>query len=322
MTRALTHVPDFEQPVQELEKKIQELKNLASQGDVSIADDIVRLQKKADKILEGLYSNLTPWQTVQVARHPDRPRFLDYLNALMTDFVPLAGDRVFGEDRALVGGLARLNGRSVVVMGHQKGHDTESRVYHHFGMPRPEGYRKAQRLMHLADRFGLPLVSFIDTAGAWPGVDAEERGQAEAIARCLEVALGLRVPVITVVIGEGGSGGAIAIGVANAVLMLEHAMYSVISPEGCASILWQTRDKAPDAAEAQKMTARDLKAFGMIDDIIAEPPGGAHRHPQETIHRTGTILQETLVRLETSVTRFQEHRMQKFMAHPLFGPTP
>lgn len=317
----MVYVLDFEKPLWELEQKIQELRHLSSQGDISIADEVLHLQTKAQKLLTSIYQSLTPWQTVQIARHPERPQFLDYVEELFTEFIPLAGDRLFGEDRALIGGLAKLGPRSVVVLGHQKGRDTESRLHHHFGMPRPEGYRKAQRLMMLAERFSLPLITFIDTAGAYPGIDAEARGQAEAIARCLELGLGLHVPVIAVVIGEGGSGGAIAIGVANAVLMLEYAVYSVISPEGCASILWQTKDKAPEAAEAQKLTARDLKRLNVIDTIIPEPVGGAHRHPKQTLRRTGEALHKTLATLEKDVQDFKNHRIEKFMMRPIFEST-
>jgi len=269
---------DFEKPIQELEGKIEELRHLSDGGGLNIADEVLRLQDKVERLLKTTYAKLTPWQKVQVARHPERPHALDYLEALFTDFQPLAGDRAYAEDAALVGGLARFRGRSLVVMGTEKGHDTESRLKHNFGMARPEGYRKAQRLMRLAERFKLPLVTLVDTSGAFPGKDAEERGQAEAIARSIETCLDLETPLISIVIGEGGSGGAIALAAANTILMLEHAIYSVISPEGCASILWRSADQAKEAAEALKLTAQDLQSLGVIDQIVSEPLGGAHRN--------------------------------------------
>ncbi|MDE2444599.1 MAG: acetyl-CoA carboxylase carboxyltransferase subunit alpha [Alphaproteobacteria bacterium] len=286
---------DFETPVAELEGKIAELRTVA-QGDakISIADDVKSLEKKSNKILADLYQNLTPWQKAQVARHPERPHALDYINTLITDFVSLAGDRKFSEDEAVVGGLGRFEGQPVVVIGQEKGSDTASRLKHNFGMAKPEGYRKAVRLMEMANRFGLPVITFVDTSGAYPGVDAEERGQAEAIARSTDCCLSLGVPLISVVIGEGGSGGAIAIATANTVLMLEHAIYSVISPEGAASILWRDPARAKDAAVALKITAQDLKKFGIIDEIIPEPLGGAHRVPAQAMQSTAEALARTL----------------------------
>jgi acetyl-CoA carboxylase carboxyl transferase subunit alpha len=269
---------DFEKPIAELEGKIEELRHLSDGGGLNIAEEVLRLQDKAERLLKTTYAKLTPWQKVQVARHPERPHALDYLEALFTDYQPLAGDRAYAEDAAVVGGLARFRGRSLVVMGTEKGHDTESRLQHNFGMARPEGYRKAQRYMRLAERFKLPLVTLVDTSGAFPGKDAEERGQAEAIARSIETCLDLETPLVSIVIGEGGSGGAIALAAANTVLMLEHAIYSVISPEGCASILWRSSDQAKEAAEALKITAQDLLALGVIDQIVPEPLGGAHRN--------------------------------------------
>jgi acetyl-CoA carboxylase carboxyl transferase subunit alpha len=269
---------DFEKPIAELEGKIEELRHLSDGGGLNIAEEVLRLQDKAERLLKTTYAKLTPWQKVQVARHPERPHALDYLEALFTDYQPLAGDRAYAEDAAVVGGLARFRGRSLVVMGTEKGHDTESRLQHNFGMARPEGYRKAQRYMRLAERFKLPLVTLVDTSGAFPGKDAEERGQAEAIARSIETCLDLETQLVSIVIGEGGSGGAIALAAANTVLMLEHAIYSVISPEGCASILWRSSDQAKEAAEALKITAQDLLALGVIDQIVPEPLGGAHRN--------------------------------------------
>lgn len=288
---------DFEKSIAELEGKIEELKNLASAGDLNIVDEIARLQSKLEKQIQSTYSKLTPWQKVQVARHPERPKFLDYLEGLVSDFVPLAGDRSFAEDKSIIGGLGRFGHQSVMIIGQQKGNDTESRIRHNFGMPKPEGYRKAKRLMEMAEHFDLPIVTFIDTPGAYPGIDAEERGQAEAIARSIETCLRVKVPVISVVIGEGSSGGAIAIGAANTILMLEHAVYAVISPEGCASILWRSATKAPEAADAQKLTAQDLLKLEIIDKIIMEPLGGAHRHPKEVIHNVGRFVEQALADL-------------------------
>jgi acetyl-CoA carboxylase carboxyl transferase subunit alpha len=306
---------DFEKAIADLEGKIEELRHLSNAGDLNIVEEISRLQVKADKLLRQTYQNLTPWQKVQVARHPNRPQFLDYLTTLIKDFIPLAGDRSFAEDQAIIGGIGSFSGRSVMVIGQQKGNDTESRVRHNFGMAKPEGYRKAKRLMELADRFHLPILTFIDTAGAYPGIDAEERGQAEAIARCIETCLKVRVPLISVIIGEGGSGGAIALGVANTVIMLEHSVYSVISPEGCASILWRSSTKAPEAAEAQKLTAQDLLAFNIIDTIVQEPIGGAHRIPREIVLATGRTLEQSLQQLTgLDGAALIHHRQEKYLA--------
>ena len=274
---------DFEKPIAELEGKIEELRHLSGSGEVNIADEVSKLQTKVDKLLSQTYSKLTPWQKTQVARHHDRPHAVDYIAAWIEDFTPLAGDRAYADDQAIVGGMGRFRGRTVMIIGTEKGADTDARVNHNFGMARPEGYRKAQRLMDMADRFKLPVVTLIDTPGAYPGVDAEARGQAEAIARSIETCLKLKVPLVSVIIGEGGSGGAIALATANTVLMLEHAIYSVISPEGCASILWRSGDNAQDAAAALKLTAQDLLELGVIDTVVAEPMGGAHREPDQII---------------------------------------
>src|SRR5262250_3952053 len=271
---------DFEKPVAELEAKIEELRAMQASGDaVAIGEEIERLEARATQALKSLFANLTPWQKTQVARHPQRPHCLDYVNALISDFTPVAGDRKFGDDEAIVGGFGRFRGESVCIVGHEKGSTTEGRIRHNFGMARPEGYRKAARLMELADRFAIPVLSLVDTAGAYPGIGAEERGQAEAIARSTDASLELGVPNVAVIIGEGGSGGAIAIATANRVVMLEHAIYSVISPEGAASILWRDTAKAQDAATGMKITAEDMVRFGVIDQIVTEPPGGAHRDP-------------------------------------------
>ena len=305
---------DFEKPVAELEGKMEELRHMSDIGDIKIADELSKLQSRIDKTLMQIYTKLSPWQTVMVARHPDRPHCVDYIGALIDQFTALAGDRVYAEDSAVLGGIGRFRGRSVVVIGQEKGNDTDSRVKHNFGMPRPEGYRKAQRLMKLADRFAMPIITFIDTPGAYPGIGAEERGQAEAIARSIETCLNLNVPIVSVVIGEGGSGGAIAIAAANRVLMMEHAVYSVISPEGCASILWRSADHAEEAAGALKMTAKDLLNFGVIDEIISEPLGAAHRNRQETINRVGSGLEGALNEIEDiegPVLRSQ--RRERFM---------
>lgn len=288
---------DFEKPVAELEGKIAELRHLSGTSDLNIAEEVGRLQLKLEALLHQIYGRLTPWQKVQVARHVERPHTSDYIARLIDDFIPLAGDRAFGEDAALVGGLGRFGGDAVMVIGHEKGCDTDSRLKHNFGMARPEGYRKAQRLMRLAAQFGLPVITLIDTPGAYPGVDAEARGQAEAIARCIETCLALPVPLVAVVIGEGGSGGALALAAADRVLMLEHAVYSVISAEGCASILWRDADHAKTAAQALRLTADDLKALGVIDEIIAEPLGGAHRNHQDAIDAAGNVLKAVLAPL-------------------------
>src|SRR4029434_11129049 len=289
---------DFEKPIAELESKVAELKALAGeQHSVSIEEELAKLERKAREDLEANYSGLTPWQKTQVARHPERPHFRHYIEALVEDFTPLAGDRFFAEDQAIVGGIGRLSGRSVMVLGHEKGSDTEGRIKHNFGMARPEGYRKAVRLMEMADRFKLPVVSLVDTAGAYPGIGAEERGQAEAIARSTDACLSLGVPNVAIVTGEGMSGGAIAITTANKVLMFEHAIYSVISPEAASSILWRDGTKAQEAANSMKITAQDMLKFGVIDRILAEPPGGAHRDPAAMIARTGEAIAQAFTEL-------------------------
>ncbi|HYM73061.1 MAG TPA: acetyl-CoA carboxylase carboxyltransferase subunit alpha [Stellaceae bacterium] len=311
----MRHFLDFEKPIAELEGKIEELRHLSTENGLNIAEEVGRLAGQADRLLRQTYGKLTPWQKVQVARHPERPHCRDYLAGLVEDFTPLAGDRNFAEDAAVTGGLARFRGRSVVVLGTEKGADTEARVKHNFGMARPEGYRKARRLMRLAEHFGLPVLTFVDTAGAYPGVDAEARGQSEAIAGAIETCLDIRVPVVAVVIGEGGSGGAIALAAGNTVLMLEHAIYSVISPEGCASILWRNGENAQDAAEALRLTAQELLRLGVIDQIVTEPLGGAHRAPQEAIARVGEAIDEALrplAALDGDTLRRQ--RRQKFLA--------
>ena len=306
---------EFEKPIAELEGKIEELRHLANADDMNIADEVAKLQGKADKLLRQTYGKLTAWQRTLVARHQDRPHFGDYVGALVEEWTPLAGDRNFADDRAILGGLGRFRGRSVVVMGHEKGADTATRVQHNFGMARPEGYRKAQRFMDLADRFRLPVVALVDTPGAYPGIDAEARGQAEAIARSIETCLRIRVPLVAVVIGEGGSGGAIALATGNRVLMLEHAVYSVISPEGCASILWRDGTLAKDAAEALKMTAEDLLKLGVIDEIVVEPLGGAHRDRARIIESLGDALEGALAELShQDGARLRAERREKFLA--------
>jgi acetyl-CoA carboxylase carboxyl transferase subunit alpha len=287
---------DFEKPVAELDAKIDELRGLHSDGD-AIGEEIGRIEGKAAQALKELYAGLTPWQKTQVARHPQRPHCLDYIAALITDFVPLAGDRKYGEDAAIVGGFGRFRGDSVCIIGHEKGSDTDNRLKHNFGMARPEGYRKAARLMGMADHFDVPVIALIDTAGAYPGIDAEERGQAEAIARSTEACLAIGVPNVAVIIGEGGSGGAIAIATANRVLMLEHSIYSVISPEGAASILWRDTAKAQEAASSMKITAQDLVRFGVVDAVVAEPTGGAHRDPAAAITAAGEAIGDALAEL-------------------------
>ncbi|MFL6734494.1 MAG: acetyl-CoA carboxylase carboxyltransferase subunit alpha [Sphingomicrobium sp.] len=285
---------DFEKPIAELETRVRELRETASNGAIDIDTEIARLEAKSSKLLRDTYSRLSPWQKAQVARHPERPHFKDYVEGLTDHFLPLAGDRAFADDQAIIGGLARIDGRRVMLIGHEKGDDTASRLRHNFGMAKPEGYRKAIRLMQLADRFQIPVVSLVDTSGAFPGVQAEERGQAEAIARSTEQCLALKVPMIAAVVGEGGSGGAIAIAAANRVLMFEHAVYSVISPEGCASILWRTADKAGEAAEAMRITAADLQSLGVVDRVVTEPLGGAHRDPGAAIASLKSALVEEL----------------------------
>ncbi|URD61205.1 acetyl-CoA carboxylase carboxyltransferase subunit alpha [Sphingomonas sp. KRR8] len=306
---------DFEKPIAELETRVAELRDTASSGEIDIDAEIGRLETKAERLLKDTYARLTPWQKAQVARHGERPHFKDYVAGITDDFLPLAGDRNFAEDQAIVGGLATIEGRKVVLLGHEKGDDTASRLKHNFGMAKPEGYRKAIRLMQLADRFGLPLVSLVDTPGAFPGVQAEERGQAEAIARSTEQCLAMGVPVVAVIVGEGGSGGAVAIATANRVLMFEHAVYSVISPEGCASILWRTADKAADAAEAMKITAGDLASLGVIDRIVPEPLGGAHRDPAAAIAGLKQAIVEELDGLSAlGPDELRQARREKFLA--------
>ena len=307
---------DFEKPVAELEKKLAELKALAESGNhKGVAEDVVKLEAKAQDALKSIYANLTPWQKTQVARHAERPHCLDYISALITDFTPLAGDRSFGEDEAIIGGFGRYHGQSICVMGQEKGSDTDSRIRHNFGMARPEGYRKAVRLMDMADRFGIPVLCLVDTAGAYPGIDAEERGQAEAIARSTEACLALGAPNVSVIIGEGGSGGAVAIATANRVLMLEHAIYSVISPEGAASILWRDSAKAQEAATNMKITAQDLLKFGVIDQIIPEPVGGAHRDPAAAMAAADKIIYNAFGELAgRNPEEIRTARAEKFLA--------
>ncbi len=303
---------DFEKPVAELENQIAELRAAATGGDVDISGELKRLEKKSGDQLASIYAGLSPWQKTQVARHPLRPHFRDYVAHLCEDFTPLGGDRHYGDDEAIMGGLATMGGRRVMLIGHEKGNDTQSRIRHNFGMGKPEGYRKAIRLMELAGRFGLPVVTLVDTSGAFPGIEAEERGQAEAIARSTEACLALPVPMVAVIVGEGGSGGAVALASAERVLMFEHAVYSVISPEGCASILWRTAEKAPQAAEAMKMTAQDLLSLKVIDRIVPEPVGGAHRDPAGASSALGNAIAEELAQLEQldsdSLRRMREDR--------------
>ncbi len=316
----MRHFLEFERPIAELEGKIEELRHLSTDSGLNIAEEVGRLEARANTLLRRTYARLTPWQKVLVARHPERPHCLDYIAGMIGDFVPLAGDRAFAEDAAIVGGIGRFRGRSVLVLGTEKGADTEARVKRNFGMARPEGYRKARRLMRMAEHFGLPVVTLVDTAGAYPGVDAEARGQSEAIAGAIEAGLDIRVPFVAAVIGEGGSGGAIALAAANTVLMLEHAIYSVISPEGCASILWRSAEHAQDAAEALRLTAQELLRLGVVDRVVPEPLGGAHRMPAEAIARLGDALDEALRPLSTvdgNILRRQ--RRQKFL---VIGATP
>jgi len=306
---------DFEKPIAELDRRIVELRDTASAGSIDIDAEIGKLDAKASKLLRDAYARLSPWQKTQVARHPERPHFKDYVAGIAEDFMALAGDRAFADDQAIIGGLARIDGRRVMLIGHEKGDDTASRLKHNFGMAKPEGYRKAIRLMALADRFGVPVVSLVDTSGAFPGVQAEERGQAEAIARSTEQCLALTVPMISAVVGEGGSGGAIALAAANRVLMFEHAVYSVISPEGCASILWRTADKAADAAEAMRVTAQQLAELKVIDRIVAEPLGGAHRDPAAAIAALKAALVEELDQCAAmSGVQLLEQRRAKFLS--------
>lgn len=307
---------EFEKPVAELDAKIAELRSAAGEdGAVDISKELRRLEKKSAELLASTYAELSPWQKTQVARHPSRPHFRDYVAKGFADFMPLGGDRAYGDDLAIMGGLARLGTRKVVLIGHEKGNDTESRIKHNFGMGKPEGYRKAIRLMELADRFGLPVVTLVDTSGAFPGIEAEERGQAEAIARSTEACLALGVPMVAAIVGEGGSGGAVALASAERVLMFEHAVYSVISPEGCASILWRTAEKAPQAAEAMKMTAQDLEKLGVIDRVVPEPVGGAHRDPAAAVDLLAKAIGEELDRLSLhDSAKLRRMREERFLA--------
>jgi acetyl-CoA carboxylase carboxyl transferase subunit alpha len=306
---------DFEKPIADLQGRIDELRETAADGEINIDSDVARLQAKSDALLKSTYAKLTPWQKTQVARHPDRPHFRNYVAGLFEQFMPLAGDRAFADDQAILGGFATFRGTRVMVIGHEKGDDTASRLKHNFGMGKPEGYRKAIRLMELADRFGLPVLTLVDTSGAFPGIQAEERGQAEAIARSTEACLKLKVPMIAAVVGEGGSGGAIALAAGNRVLMFEHAVYSVISPEGSASILWRTADKASEAADAMKITAQDLKGLGVIDTIVDEPLGGAHRDPDTAITALGDAMEGALTSLHNlSPDQLKLDRRDKFLA--------
>jgi acetyl-CoA carboxylase carboxyl transferase subunit alpha len=307
---------DFEKPIAELESKVAELRAFAAeQPSVPIAEELAKLEAKAREALEETYSELTPWQKTQVARHPERPHFRHYIDGLVEDFTPLAGDRHFAEDQAIVGGIGRLRGRSAMIIGHEKGSDTEGRIKHNFGMARPEGYRKAVRLMELADRFSLPVVSLVDTAGAYPGIGAEERGQAEAIARSTDCCMGLGVPIVSVIIGEGGSGGAVAIATANRLYMLEHAIYTVASPEAAASILWRDSTRAVDAATNMKITAQDLLRLGIIDGIIGEPVGGAHRDGAEVVQAAGDVIVQAVAEFDgLSPQEIRKARREKFLA--------
>lgn len=310
----MRHFLDFEKPIAELEGQIEELRRTTDAGGIDVADEVTKLRDKAEKLLAATYARLSPWQKTQVARHPERPKCLAYVNGLIEDFTPLAGDRAFADDAAIIGGMGRFRGRAVMVLGTEKGTDTESRVKRNFGMARPEGYRKARRLIELAGRFGLPILSFVDTAGAFPGIDAEARGQAEAIARSIDACLDAPVPFVATIIGEGGSGGAIAIAAADRVLMLEHAVYSVISPEGCASILWRDPAQASTAAEAMKMTAEDLKKLHLIDAITPEPLGGAHRDPAGTVKAVGDKMEALLAPLlDLDGATLKARRREKFL---------
>ena len=320
MANGTSYALDFERPLLELEKKIDELKSLSSSGSLDFTSEIAKLEKKARRLQTEIFSDLSRWQVVQLSRHSARPYFLDYVGYLFTDFLEMAGDRSFGEDPSIVGGFARFDGQSVLVMGHQKGRNTKENMTRNFGMPRPEGYRKARRLMELADRFEKPIFTFVDTPGAYPGIGAEERGQAEAIATNLEVMARLRVPIISTVIGEGGSGGALAIGVGNRVLMMENSIYSTISPEGCASILYRDATKAEKAADSLKLTAKDLLGAGVVDDLVPEPAGGAHRDPARAAESLGRALRKHLAQLSSlSPDGLVEDRYRKFRALGVFG---
>ncbi|MEI6159865.1 MAG: acetyl-CoA carboxylase carboxyltransferase subunit alpha [Roseococcus sp.] len=310
----MRHFLDFEKPIAELEGKVEELRRATDAGGIDVAEEVAKLRDKAEKLLAATYAKLTPWQKAQVARHPERPKCLDYVGALIEEWTPLAGDRAFGDDAAVIGGLGRFRGRAVAVLGTEKGRDTETRVKHNFGMAKPEGYRKARRIMELAGRFGMPILSFVDTSGAFPGIEAEARGQAEAIARSIEAGLSAPVPFVATIIGEGGSGGAIALAAADRVLMLEHAIYSVISPEGCASILWRDAALAAQAAEALKLTAEDLKRLALIDAVISEPLGGAHRDPGAAMDAVGDAVWgalEPLLSLDGATLKAR--RREKFL---------
>ncbi|MGH6866433.1 MAG: acetyl-CoA carboxylase carboxyltransferase subunit alpha [Methyloceanibacter sp.] len=315
MSRMRTYL-DFEKPIAELESRVAELKSLAdSDSSVSLSEELARLQLKAKEALLGTYAELTPWQKTQVARHPERPHFRHYVDGLVEDFTPLSGDRHFAEDQAMLGGIGRISGRSVMLIGNEKGSDTEGRIKHNFGMARPEGYRKAVRLMEMADRFALPVVSLVDTAGAYPGIGAEERGQAEAIARCTDCCMSLGVPIVSVIIGEGGSGGAVAIATANRIYMLEHSIYTVASPEAAASILWRDSTRAIDAATNMKITAQDLLKLGIIDAIIPEPTGGAHRDGAEVIRAAGDVIVQALSEYDnSSAAEIRKERREKFLS--------
>jgi len=305
---------DFEKTIAELESRIRDMKVLESGDEINIAEEVRRLERKLDNLLRSTYSKLTSWQKIKVARHPDRPHLSDYIRNLFTDFMPLSGDRGFADDHAIIGGIGRFNGQTVMVVGHEKGNDTASRIKHNFGMARPEGFRKAIRLFHLADQLKMPIITFVDTAGAYPGIGAEERGQAEAIARSTEACLAVKVPLISVIVGEGGSGGAVALAVGNKVLMMEHAVYSVISPEGCASILWRTNEKAEDAANALKITAQDLHKLEVIDEVIPEPIGGAHRDHDQTMKTVGKAIDNALSEFSMiSADKIKELRSKKFL---------
>ena len=307
---------EFEQPIAELEAKIEELRMVGDDNEINIQDEIARLESKSQALMESIFTDLKPWQIAQLARHPQRPYTLDYVHRVFDDFQELHGDRAFADDRAIVGGVARLEGRPVMLIGHQKGRDTKEKIHRNFGMPRPEGYRKALRLMKTAERFKLPILTFIDTPGAYPGIDAEERGQSEAIARNLLVMSRLKTPIVCTVMGEGGSGGALAIGVGDRVMMLEYSTYSVISPEGCASILWKSAEKAPLAAEAMGITSSSLKELGLIDTVIPEPIGGAHRDMDTMAHNVKSVLSETLEQLERiPLEKLLEERYQRLMSY-------
>jgi acetyl-CoA carboxylase carboxyl transferase subunit alpha len=311
---------EFEKPVAELEAKIEELRLMTAPGEINIADEVAKLSAKADAQLKTIYGRLTPWQKTQVARHAERPKALSVIKALIEDFVPMAGDRAYADDAAIIGGMGTFRGTAVMVIGTEKGTDTETRIKHNFGMAKPEGYRKAKRLMELAGRFNMPILTFVDTSGAFPGIEAEARGQAEAIARGIEACLSAPVPLIATIIGEGGSGGAIALAAGNAVLMYEHAIYSVISPEGCASILWRDAAQAPVAAEAMRITAQDLKKLGLIDEIVAEPLGGAHRSPDVALTALGDAVEKQLTPLKgLSPEALKAKRRDKFLAMGKIG---